>query len=188
MHPKFSFGLALEQCFLLMCRTLQWSPVCHRAALLWQDTRPSLPELELPAYTRGVWGVGVGIGGRGEEGLALPERASLQYEPVGAVLVLSSRQKLCHTLHRRGLGGRGCAGAFSWQSYPWTSLCSPSNRERGLAVHTAKCAKGQPLNSLHWHIQTKQPQPHLILLSITAEILKYLRQKTDSWKRPYHLM
>ena len=57
-------------------------------------------------------------GQRREEGLALPERASLQYEPVGVVLVLSSQQKLCHTLHRRGLWGRGCADVSSWQSYP----------------------------------------------------------------------
>ena len=76
---------------------------------------------------------------RGGRERALPERASLQYEPVGVVLVWSSQQKLCHTLHRRGLWGRGCADVFSWQSYPWTSLCSPLNRERSLVVHTANC-------------------------------------------------
>ena len=76
---------------------------------------------------------------RGQRERALPERASLQYGPVGVVLAWSSQQKLCHTLHRRGLWGRGCADVFSWQSYPWTSLCSPLNRERSLVVHTANC-------------------------------------------------
>ena len=69
-----------------------------------------LSSAQSPAYTCRVV--------QRRKGPDLPERVSLQYEPVGVVLVLSSQQKLCHTLHRRGLGGRGCAGAFAWQSYP----------------------------------------------------------------------
>ena len=103
------------------------------------------------AYTCGESG--------GERELALPERASLQYEPVGVVLVWSSPQKLCHTLHIRGLWGRGCADAFSWQSYPWTSLCSPLNRERSLVVHTANLYTILSPDSLHSHRTSPHP-PH----------------------------
>lgn len=140
--PKSSFRLVLEQSFLLMWWVPPTVSSMSQSRPPVTDTRPSLPAPGLPAYTQVYVCGGRKVGGRRREGLALPERASLQYEPVGAVLVLSSQQKLCHTLHRRGLGGRGCADAFSWQSYPWTSLCSPSNRERSLVVHTAKCDKG----------------------------------------------
>lgn len=54
-----------------------------------------------------------------------PGRVSPQCERVDASSALNSPQMPCRTRRTRAHEARGCANAFSWQSYPWTSWCIP---------------------------------------------------------------
>ena len=112
-----------------------------------------------------------------------PGRVSLLCEPAGDVWVWSSRRTPCRTRRRRARAGRGCGDASSWQSYPWTSLCSPGDHKQSSAeltnsvtcvfVHKYKCQASMAclwfllIRFKSWQVELCVPEMLIIAIGFT---------------------